>query len=428
MTDGKRCGRPLLARDQKQFAERCVLHEANRHSYPDADEEFVKEIGRTFAKAEGAAVLDLTAVYLTKNLGFSGTTFQQNVVFDRAHVANQDFSNAKFLKGASFHDARLDNVDFYSSEFGRAISFKGATFSNAARFSRTTFLQDVTFESAIFHDTANFGGVHFRGDVDFRSAVFRQTVSFINTQFEGIATFQATQFKVPADVRFYQVNHGAVGFRARFLNTNVEKIEFRDVNWFRSEQRLVLQDEIDIRPDLGGSSTEPRHELVAALYRQLINNFERERAFDLAEDCFLGAMEMKRLDRRNPLLQRYLLRIYNFASHYGSSYRQALGVLFLFLALFAFVFSFIGIEPTESVNDFVFERVSRAGLSENAWFNVSRAYLNGWIHSAEIATFQRRPRFAAVGAIGYVATIVETVLIPAQVALLLLALRRRFKR
>ncbi len=98
---------------------------------------------------------------------------------------------------------------------------------------------------------------------------------------------------------------------------------------------------------LRGEEPSLTFESVASAYRQLVINFEKSKDFDLAEDCFYGCTEMKRLDPGRALLLRKsiptsslwqrigkrclgqfgILNIYRCLSAYGSSYRRGLAVL-----------------------------------------------------------------------------------------------------
>ena len=92
------------------------------------------------------------------------------------------------------------------------------------------------------------------------------------------------------------VNRGTrQGLRVRFVGANVEGVTFVDVHWYRTDGRMVLQDEADIS-EPGEQHPPHRYEEVATTYRNLVSNFAKARAFDLLEDCQCGVMEMKRLD------------------------------------------------------------------------------------------------------------------------------------
>jgi hypothetical protein len=155
----------------------------------------------------------------------------------------------------------------------------------------------------------------------------------------------------------------------------------------------------------------------------MVKNFERGRAYDLAEDCFVGEMEIKRLDPEKPRFVRTTISLYRGASYYGSSYKRALGILLLLVFIFglAYALPFSGLQsrsltPTTTIT------------VPNPWIEIAKDIGAGIFHSLEIATFQREPTHVAASIFGRLVKILETILVPSQLALLLLALRRRLRR
>ncbi len=233
--------------------------------------------------------------------------------------------------------------------------------------------------------------------------------------------FSGAHFENPSRVKFSEVNKKSEkGFRARFIDCNIKDVQFVDVNWHRWSGRRVLQDEIDIIGPIKKEEseyqqfvkqtfgTEPTpYELVAAAYRQLINNFEQVRDYDSSEDFSIGAMEMKRLDPAQPTLVRLAVSLYRLVSNYGSSYPRALGVLALMVLVFGLLYSLVGLTPR--LGQTVLEPV-------------------GFIHAVEVATFKSETHAIAGSGLAWLLEMLERVMIPAQVALFLLALRRRFRR
>jgi len=154
--------------------------------------------------------------------------------------------------------------------------------------------------------------------------------------------------------------------------------------------------------------------LAAIAYRRLTSNFEKVRAYDLAEDCYVGAMEMKRLNPSQRPSARFVMTIYRLASHYGSDYTRALKVqilLFLVFALF-FALPWIALEHNP----------------ESSSLNSKNPVIKGFVHSFEVATFQRDVVFIYTNWLGWLLEMVERIVMPSQLAFFLLALRRRFKR
>jgi hypothetical protein len=151
--------------------------------------------------------------------------------------------------------------------------------------------------------SADFGGATFTQEADFGETVFGLRQDDAPVASVAIVDFTAARFEQPAKMQFYRVNQGSPrGLRIRLTDSNVENVQFVDVRWHHHGRRMVIQDELDVTASSkpGGEQEqgqrEARYELVAIAYRQLISNFEKVRAYDLAEDCSIGAMEMKRRD------------------------------------------------------------------------------------------------------------------------------------
>lgn len=373
-------------------------------------------------------------VWFTAAKLFGAANFR-NVAF-RDHV---DFSHSAFFGSADFSFANFDRSDFSETIF-EAANFAFTEFSKTADFQRlvvrgravfhSTKFQGVRFESAHFHGGASFDSATFSGDVEFKRATFGllPDANGSTDGAEAVADFSDAKFEEPTRVWFSQVNKDVgVGLRARFLNCDVEQVHLEDVRWHRRGGRMVLQDELDLiertateaTPGAKTADNRSGHELVAIAYRQLINNFDKVRALDLAEDCFCGAMEMKRRDPDASWLSRAVLTAYKLASSYGSNYVRAFFVLLAIVVVFGMVFAapWVGLEAAKGNPGGV--------LMASSWL---RRLPAGAFHSLEVGSFQREPVYVLPSRRGRLVVTAEQVLIPIQAALLLLALRRRFRR
>jgi len=374
-----------------------------------------------FSGAQFKAEANFSGAQFTGDANFSDTDFAASVEFIEAQFrGSAAFTDAQFRDGAYFSEAQFTGeAEFRRAEFSGESYLVGAKFSAHAYFIGSQFKMHANFAEAQFNADAYFRGAQFAGEADFSlaqlkgkagfsEARFVAEADFSGADFTGIANFIGATFEQPSRVRFHQVNkYTPQGLRARFLNCDgIEGIRFEDVNWHRHEGRMVLQDELDVSAG---------NELVAIAYRRLVNNFQRVRNYDLAEDCFIGAMEMKRRDPAQPWFSRLVVTLYRLASYYGSSYQRAFLVLVILLVLFAAFFVPAGLRPYEG-------SVSAPALC--GW----KALWAGLIHSLEVASFQRVTGYVVMGDFGRLVAVFERVLVPAQVALLLLALRRRFRR
>ncbi len=440
------------------------------------------------------------ATFLSKSR-FDGAEFQANADFGRTTFSATQFRKASFCKEASFGDAKFESrADFSWASFHSdclfmyaiflneavfndstfaAANFGAVQFNGFANFDKTVFSGQAMFATTSFNNKANFFGSEFRSGSDFEASLFLESADFGWCLFEkrttfrlsrfnkslsftcamfgslpvpngtdAVADFTLATFQHPEQVRFNHVNKGSVGFRIKFGDTDISRVDFRDVHWLKRDSRLILQDELDVgyipqdRPDgvavttiaridwrkkpalaIQGAKEELRHfnhETVASCYQQLVSNFENARNYDLAEECFVGAMEMKRRDPQRSALARYTTSVYKALSHYGSNYRHAFAVLLLIVFFFGGLFSlpWAGLDLAKGGYD--------ARLS--AWIKLPEAFLAGLFHSIEVATFQKPYFYAPARRIGRLLVALEQVIVSAQAALFLLALRRQFRR
>lgn len=320
------------------------------------------------------------------------------------------------LNDESDYHPHRNTYNFVSFFFPEA-DFKNFEFTRLACFKLARFTQKAAFRGATFTQEARFVNATFTQEADFRLATFTHGFDLTETVFLDLADFSESKFEQPERVWFHQINKkSTTEFRARFLNCKIEDVSFEDVNWHREHGRMVLQDEIDIKKwELND------FKLVEVAYHQLIKNFEDKRDYDLAEECYVGAMEMQRIDPNQPRRVRWGLNIYKWASLYGSSYTRALWKLGILIGSFVILFSLVGLEPKPSEAKILIQ-------VSPAWPNWLIRLGAGVLHAFEVATFQRNPIFTPVNVYGRIVAIVETVLIPGQLALLFLALRRRFRR
>jgi uncharacterized protein YjbI with pentapeptide repeats len=408
---------------------------------------------------------------------FGRQKFEKKAVFSGARfVRKVDLEGSIFSKGVNFRAAIIrapfiayDARFFEEADFFAMYTVKDAIFSLAKFFCRPDF------GSARFVGNANFQGAQFYSGANFSEAQFTSKVSFsgctvgiplspdmylpsgLGESPEVVADFTSVVFERPDSSVFLQVNRlSSHGLRIRLLNCNVRKVRFEDVNWHRARGRLALQDELDIRatPPQSGAT----HELIANTYRSLTKNFEGNRHYDLAEDCFCGEMEMKRLDPAHFLFPRFLggyysrnrwarnsaarlsfAYLYSVLSKYGSSYIRALVWLIAFLTFFAVLFPFLGLRMTEARNASQEEKITVGEKTEVtsmsfSWSNASQfsdavKILGAGMWTAlDTATFRKNATVEPVTKWGKRAALIEMVVMPSQLALFLLALRRRFRR
>lgn len=399
-----------------------------------------------------------------KNVDLGFTTFTKRAIFDQACFdRNAEFQDATFIEEAIFNYATFSGVanfsqatftkggNFYTSTFTKEANFREAAFTKATSFVQTTFIEATNFFRATFTEVANFLEVTFTQNADFSGATFCEAAFFDDVAFgprtdplittvasSAIADFRGVRFLKPEQVRFLRTNGKATaGLRVRFVSCHIVGVQFDAVQWYRQNGRMVLQDELDVIEQGEEASS---YEEVGIAYRRLIINFEKARAYDLAEDCTIGEFEMKRRDPsrfifakrleslydRFPRFRRWVgewlsvVGIYRLVSIYGTSYQRAGVVLVLLFLGFALVFAtIIGIHPLP---------LNPGATSTCGQSNRLEALCAGVVHALEVATLQREVLYKPDSPRGRVVEIFEQVFIAGQAALLLFALRRRFRR
>lgn len=240
-----------------------------------------------------------------------------------------------------------------------------------------------------------------------------------------------------ANLSFYDVDFSG----ARMIGTNVEKFTFAKINWPMFNERACLHDEIMLRKELGESraalnkaSMLELRDGVAENYRQLVLNHEARRNYELAENFHVGEMEMARLAAiASSGWGLYLGRLNSFGlyrvlSVYGTSYHRATVVLCGLLLLFAALFLFNGIQVKESKRVVDYELCWCLPSSQLEWAAFAHDYGASVGMTLSIATLQKERPLEPLGTGGSLLASALLLTASAQAALLLFALRRRFRR
>jgi hypothetical protein len=189
---------------------------------------------------------------------------------------------------------------------------------------------------------------------------------------------------------------------------------------------------------------------VAENYRQLVLNYEAKRDFDTAEDFHIGEMEMRRKKKEKQaedeaakakwLGMKLLWRcwgvingysIYKFLSNYGTSYLQGFLVLLVWLILFSGIFLWSGLKPSkehkDSLHDINYEPCLHTSCQRASWQKVSDSFRT-IVFTLSLLTFQKDRLYEPANAWTQFWVCIAVPLLAGQTALILFAIRRRFKR
>ncbi|MGD9582941.1 MAG: pentapeptide repeat-containing protein [Lysobacterales bacterium] len=242
-----------------------------------------------------------------------------------------------------------------------------------------------------------------------------------------------------ATVSFNQVSLN----RARFSRSNIERFVFSNVLWPKVGARVQLLEEDELRQGrhfdkkISDEKLADLLESVTENYRQLVLNYEARRNYALAEEFHISEMEMMRFrtatQAKSPVgrfLRSHLnpYRIYWLLSKYGTGYGRATTVLALILLVFSFLFMLNGVTQKNAGGEFEYN------IREDAthrWRGLSKLVKDSGAAlslTMSVVTLQKDRPMDPEGVSGSFLASLLIILAPAQAALLLFALRRKFRR
>ncbi|MDX2219371.1 MAG: hypothetical protein SF172_10140 [Burkholderiales bacterium] len=241
-----------------------------------------------------------------------------------------------------------------------------------------------------------------------------------------------------------------------FESSNLSTIRFINSQWPRQPdgRRSIWSDSSFF--DLGqfqkylrnGTTTEDLNALehLAGTYSQLVNNFETARNFEVAEDFHYRELEIARIKPlakaaatpgRSRQLRIWLAflgsilgghGLYKFSSDYGTSYTKAAKVLIGLLATLPLAFMLVGFEDSQTAKRTEYSIRVAADPFVASRREIIEDYLDSLAMTLAIVTLQKDRHAQPVGATGSALASIAIVLVAGQTALLVFALRRRFRR
>lgn len=400
----------------------CVLH------YPSKDklEPFNKFVEERIASGNfnfhGAWIpgdfLILSKKICEKLVNFDEAIFNERAIFIRT----------EFLEGASFNWVRFESrahfseslfvkqAEFARSDFMSLASFNNTKFGGGANFHYAEFNGEVEFRIFDVEDAAlggdNFKHANLKGDFAFTYVTFKDYAKFYgdrdNLLFDGEANvkFRHAIVEKPERIVFDTVRlkpHWFVGIDPR-------KFSFASIEWL----------EIDVEEEfnkLGDEGVRSPHAKLAKAFRELAINHEENQRYDDASNCRYLSQEVLRIG--GPPEQRVfsLHWWYWAASGYGERVIRALLVLVAIWLIFAFSYTRVSFSSTE-------RSISSATKNEMI---IQLDFGHALLYSFQALTLQKpEPKPATM--LGQALVSLESVLGPIQVALLALAIRRKFMK
>jgi uncharacterized protein YjbI with pentapeptide repeats len=376
---------------------------------------------------------------------FYSATFEDIVDFSAAKFQSRvEFQAVKFLVGnSSFVDPTSPTYSssFYNASFEEEADFAGAVFGKPKKESHDSF----SFGSTKFKELANFHGADFLISTDFSKAVFKKIADFRDTRiktglsfdgasFEGFGKFSGKDNKHSSwskdGLNFTSVDiekSEKISFQGvklkpdSFINTDVRKFDFTDVewkkknfafDWSRFKYIRFWKDE--------AKKGESNYERLGTVYRRLATNAAENARYEEASDFRFTAFDIQRIKRSYGRLPVTLLWWYKWTSRYGENWGWAAIVLLAILTAFAALYSDTPfyICPLE-------KPISQS-ISEGLCTIRSLDIYEAARHSLATATFQNVDYRRPASGVGEVFVLLEKILAPLQAALLALAIRRKF--
>lgn len=405
---------------------------------------------------------EFKATHFERPAKFIDTKFEDQALFEGAvFVKLVEFSKAWFKKVARFDDtefkerAVFEETNFLSggdaffdrAKFTGTASFKKTIFNRKTYFTDTIFTQKAEFEGAEFNDNANFVKTVF-GESYFTATKFKKTtkfdrVRFTNTKFssaefcgelifdhveflnlialDGVTLCGKASFDVQVDARNRLAFRNMSLVRAEFGKSNVENIDFENVKWVETEiYRFRIADEPEVST-FGRVSDEIRKKLEQArrLYRQLRLNYDKAGEYENGGKFYVSESEMSYL--MLPPVYRWIhpRGLYKRASRYGESIVQAASLMVGLIFIFALLYWIISLarpiwfkEPPKMLGP---DSLVTLSWWEAVWLSLQA--------SKPTADLGLSPK-----TIVYWLVFAEGLVLPTQIALFLLAIRRRFRR
>jgi uncharacterized protein YjbI with pentapeptide repeats len=355
---------------------------------------------------------------------------------NKAEVFLKEFKKRQDDKHTDFRAVVFPITVKYNGEVPTDLDFTGATFQRACVFHEAT-IHNLTFTEAYFEEDAKleFKESTCDGKINLDEAVFKGRLffygaghrSFFKEKEDTIITDQGLSLKNARFDKPQNANFRNICLRLHyFIEVDVSKFSFHNCGWVSGNKgkQLPLKGEIKL-------ASKP---LISQTCNQLAINYEEIRDYREASYFRFCAIEAKRLEYTE---YSYLSRIYTLfwlykvVSGYGEKWHRALGVLLALLLGFSALFwspisTFdYGEQKTAKANDEVEQLIYQTATYSERFRSMETQ--DAIFHSLSVATFQR-PEPKAYGFWTKLFVVLETIFAPLLVALLALAIRRKFMR
>ena len=411
-----------------------------------------------FSRANFSGIADFDKASFSSTAIFDGASFSAEAIFGSVKFSKSaTFSSAKFGALADFCSAIFFSAEaifgeasfnaearFWEASFSALAYFHSAKFSAEASFSRASFTAKTTFSRASFNAEADFTEVSFDAEADFTGANFNAEADFGHASFDMEGLFNDATFK---DFTYFAglLSERTIGNNTRldfqfahfdkpdrvlfhtldlrphwFVNVDSRKFEFIDVKF-----NCKLKNEIE---SLRNAKVEAPYSLLERACRQLADNAEANHRYREASRLRYSSFDARRIEKFHGFVPWKLDWWYWLVSGYGESVSRAFLIFVTLIFLFTVGYKYSNFEPSSNP---AISKTAKADESSSPIIPELGPRRLGWRESALYSfnvSILQKPEPKPKGLWSSALVTLETVLGPAQAALLALAVRRRFLR
>jgi hypothetical protein len=420
------------------------------------------------------------AVFEGEKADFGSALFGGAVYFQAIFGQHASFIKARFSGDANFGEDDSEYSILSNAKFCGNATFASAVFEEDVLFKKTQFLATSFFNRAIFNKNNSFDNTFFQGDVSFCETVFNagSETSFLEVIFGSKVSFDKA--KINGYVSFFGSDENEIFYEDKnilamdnirvngkdkllfcnvllrprwFVNCDPRNFIFTTIHWgwsrgfggigyVHKELGDLMERKIDRRllriaySNLAVNAEENNRFGESSAFRKM--SFEADRLerisqrknwWDKLRKYFSGKSDRTLLELFDESRPGVLQFLYRWLSGYGESWARALFVLFTIWAISAVLYlsplvSFYRWDTKVSSRD-----ESQTSLQENKVDKEGRKLNPGEALTYSFAVMAlQKPEPKPLGLFTGSLVLAETVLAPIQLALLALAIRRKFMR
>ncbi len=442
--ESEQCGEDSLPNDDK-----CIFHSSNENK----DTNDFKE---AFKKKTGVTELD-----------FAGYVFPvevKNEIFNRdAGDAREDPNDQKNISGDSEIITFNKKMIFKHASFLKGITFSNLIFKESIDMSECQFYEECYFNESEFKREVILDGSVVHNKLSFDKAKFSDTLSWENDPSaikasEGEISFTNIKVRDSEQINFNHVDLS----RWSFIGSDISRINFKFCAWTdsrsmkkchgRSKSTSMLYDELVqqldykpfrhkwLHPTNIDSKDSKKYDEILSLYRGLRINYESKLQYQEAGAFHIGEMEVRRLlllqnNKRKIIscFEYFFMWFYKFLSDYGENYLKISGRFIAMVAIFATLFMFTGLHKVHDNFNISKGTIDYSlSLQLSSTENIKEILLDfsrSLAYSFSVATiFLKNKQYTYKNESGYYLFILESCFGAIMLPLLVLAVRRNFKR